>query len=175
MNECKHDSCNSLVRARGLCSKHWNYEQYGKCKNECNQPAANSKGFCHNCIKRNGKAPSTRRDGTCSKCGNTLNYDLRCSICRKIEQKNNNLKRRYGITIDQWNLILSKQNNVCKICKRDSKRFVVDHNHLCCPEIKTCGECIRGIICENCNRAIGLVDDSAEILYNMIKYLKDIS
>ena len=173
MNKCKIEDCTSTkIRARSLCAIHWNREQYGDCKNECSQPASSSRGFCTNCNKRGGK-PQTRRDGTCSKCNTKLNKDLRCPNCRKKEVKNNHLLRHYGMTLDQWTNILTSQGGFCKICSRDSKRFVVDHDHSCCSGKISCGNCIRGIICENCNRALGLVSDSAAILNNMIKYLEN--
>lgn len=170
---CKIDKCNKPVRARKLCSEHWNYEQYGKCINTCNQPASSSKGLCHNCRKRKGLPPKKRRDGKCSKCKNNLDQNARCSICRKKEQKRGHLKRKYNIDLETWELILFKQNNLCKICGLNSKRFVVDHDHSCCNKEKTCGKCIRGIICENCNRAIGLVKESSQTLINMINYLQE--
>ena len=173
MNKCKIENCSSTkIRARGLCASHWTREQYGECKNKCNQPARDSKGLCNNCHKRGGK-PKTRRDGTCSKCNTQLNKNLRCPACNSNRKKNENLVRKYGITLEQWTKILTEQGNSCKICYRDSKRFVVDHDHTCCPGRNTCGNCIRGIICENCNRALGLVSDSTTILNNMIRYLEN--
>jgi hypothetical protein len=174
MIQCKKEGCLSKkIRARGLCSVHWNQEQYGNCKNGCDQPAGNSNGFCPNCKKRGNTPPSRKNDGKCNKCGIENLIDFRCPVCDIKRKKNENLVRRYGITLKQFNEILTNQGNVCKICSRDSKRFVIDHDHACCDTKKTCGKCIRGIICENCNRALGLVEDSIEILNNMIRYLKE--
>jgi hypothetical protein len=173
MPKCIIDSCRSdRIRARGLCKKHWSYEQYGVCINGCIQPAANKKGLCDNCIKRGGNPPYRRNDGKCNKCGNENLINSRCKVCDTHRKKNENLMRRYGISLKEWNDTLTKQGNSCKICNRWSKRFVVDHDHSCCKTKKTCGKCVRGIICENCNRAIGLIDDSTIVLRSMIKYLE---
>lgn len=85
-----------------------------------------------------------------------------------------NLKRRYNITIDDYNKIFKEQNGVCKICLQPEtvkdefgrlKKLVVDHCHI--------DGHIRGLLCHKHNLALGLINDSTTILYNAIKYLKD--
>lgn len=81
------------------------------------------------------------------------------------------LKRTYGITLDQYNQISEQQNNVCAICKDSDedrkhlkfKRLCIDHNH-------STGE-IRGLLCSECNKAIGLLNDDPELLQSAITYL----
>ena len=47
------------------------------------------------------------------------------------KRKNNNLKSKYGISLEDYNVLLESQKNVCAICKRDNFRsMVVDHCHL---------------------------------------------
>jgi hypothetical protein len=81
------------------------------------------------------------------------------------------LKRKYGITLEDYNNMLKSQNNVCKTCgtsnpgANSDKYFNVDHCH------KT-GK-IRGLLCGQCNIALGLVKDNISVLENLIKYLKD--
>lgn len=84
------------------------------------------------------------------------------------------LRRNYGITVDEYDEMLYKQNGVCKICggietssnKWGIKRLAVDHNH-------DTGK-VRGLLCNNCNRGLGLLKDSTELLSNAIKYLKEV-
>ena len=80
-------------------------------------------------------------------------------------RKNGNLKRTYGISLEEYESLLESQDNVCKICKTEKigKHLAVDHDH------KT-GK-IRGILCENCNRGLGMFKDSPELLQNAIQYL----
>jgi hypothetical protein len=165
---CKQ--CNKKIHASGLCRTHWKMTKYGICINECSQPSDGKSGLCSNCKKRGGK-PNSRRDGLCNKCNAKL-VNHRCVSCDINRKKNENLKRNYGISLQQWNDMFEKQNNSCKICNtKESRHFVVDHDHYCCPGRKTCGNCTRGIICENCNRVLGSVKDSKDLLKNMINYL----
>lgn len=84
------------------------------------------------------------------------------------------LKQSFGISLDDYNIVLLLQNNVCKICnlpntvidKRNNtiKNLAVDHDH------KT-GK-VRGLLCQKCNIGLGHFDDNADFLKNAIKYLK---
>lgn len=49
----------------------------------------------------------------------------------------------------------------------------VDHDHKCCPGDESCGLCIRGVLCADCNKLIGLAGDSPERLRQAIAYLRD--
>lgn len=78
-----------------------------------------------------------------------------------------NLKR-YGITVDEYNAILSSQGGHCAICSRaceeDGKKLSVDHDH-------RTGQ-VRGILCARHNFALGQVGDDPETLINLVNYLK---
>ena len=79
-----------------------------------------------------------------------------------------NLKRNFGISIEQYDKMLNYQENKCAICKVDyskvSRRFAVDHCHIT-------GK-IRGLLCIECNRGLGAFDDSSKLLEKALKYLK---
>jgi hypothetical protein len=90
-----------------------------------------------------------------------------------LASRNFMLKHYYGITIQQFNDLLEKQNNVCAICKQPPKRiFHVDHDHDCCKGRNACGKCVRGLLCELCNRGLGQFQDDLEILEGAVAYLK---
>ena len=79
-------------------------------------------------------------------------------------------KRKFGITVDQYDLMFSEQNGKCAICGttepgRDDKNFAVDHDH-------HTGK-VRGLLCMNCNRGIGLLNDDISNLTNAINYLNN--
>ncbi len=84
----------------------------------------------------------------------------------KTIQKRNQLKRKFGITLEQYNNMLEDQNHRCAVCKeiQTQKMLAVDHCHIT-------GR-IRGLLCENCNRGIGLLKDSPSILQSAIFYLQ---
>lgn len=73
--------------------------------------------------------------------------------------------REYGLTEEQYNNMVLSQNNLCAICNNPSKNkaLAIDHNH------KT-GE-VRGLLCQNCNLAIGLFKENIIIFNKAIEYL----
>jgi hypothetical protein len=77
------------------------------------------------------------------------------------------LKRKYKLTPQQYDLMLSQQGGSCAICGRKQSefksRFAVDHNHA---TVK-----VRGLLCSDCNIAIGLLQDNPLILTKAIEYL----
>jgi hypothetical protein len=81
-------------------------------------------------------------------------------------------KHYYGITKEEFDSKMTAQNSECAICHKPFVRPSLDHDHACCPGKKSCGKCIRGILCQGCNTIIGLAQDSVVILSNAIKYLK---
>ena len=74
----------------------------------------------------------------------------------------NKLKVRYGLTPEEYEKLSTKQLKKCAICGA-GKKLDVDHCH------KT--KRIRGLLCGNCNRGLGLFKDDPNILQNAIKYL----
>ena len=83
--------------------------------------------------------------------------------------------RKFGLPIQVFSKMLARQSNKCSICDRrfDSDRLAcVDHDHSCCPGENCCGECIRGILCDACNVALGYFRDNTTILRNAVTYLE---
>lgn len=83
---------------------------------------------------------------------------------------------KFGVGEAEYNRILGDQNHQCAICKSDNpgagRDWATDHDHSCCPpKDKTCGKCVRGLLCVKCNLALGGVNDDIEILQAMISYL----
>ncbi len=81
------------------------------------------------------------------------------------------LKSNHGITKEQWEEIYAKQNGACAICDLSTYDLHVDHDHACCSGRRSCGMCIRGLLCGSCNRAMGLIKDNKETAKKMIEYL----
>ncbi len=77
------------------------------------------------------------------------------------------VKSLYNITMEDYDALFKKQNGLCAICgkKQGQMKLNIDHNH-------TTGE-IRGLLCSNCNRFLGLAQDSEAILTNALRYLKE--
>ena len=78
----------------------------------------------------------------------------------------------YGLTPQDFEEILRQQGGGCAICQtKDTERWAIDHDHACCQNNKTCGKCIRGILCFPCNQALGLFKDSAENIARALNYI----
>ena len=75
------------------------------------------------------------------------------------------LKLKYNLTVEHYADMLHSQQNGCAICGKlqIDKNLAVDHNHVT-------GN-VRGLLCQQCNTGIGLLQDSVDILNNAIKYL----
>jgi Uri superfamily endonuclease len=89
------------------------------------------------------------------------------SVERTIQRrKKNSLLKKFGINYDQYNQILEDQNNVCAICNnldRNGRSLAVDHCH-------TTNK-VRGLLCTDCNTALGLFKDNKDLLDSAIMYL----
>jgi hypothetical protein len=87
----------------------------------------------------------------------------------KALQRKAALKRKFGISLDEYNKTLESQGNRCKICqlsKDESKvNFAVDHDH------KT-GR-VRGVLCRDCNMGLGKFKDDSTLLSRALAYLND--
>lgn len=78
------------------------------------------------------------------------------------------IKRKYGITLPEYDELLKKQQNRCAICSTHQAdlriALGVDHCH---------GTgLVRGLLCDPCNRALGLFKDSVGALSKAIDYLQ---
>lgn len=88
--------------------------------------------------------------------------------------------RRYGITMAQYDALVAAQGGACAICRQvftAVKDTHVDHDHRCCPpagsqRAKRCGTCVRGILCGQCNKGLGMFRDDVETLNAAIRYLR---
>lgn len=86
-------------------------------------------------------------------------------------QFDNRLWHMFRIRRDRYDEILNAQGGGCLACG-STDRLSVDHDHTCCPGTRSCGVCVRGILCGRCNSALGLVQDRPEILENLVSYLR---
>lgn len=82
--------------------------------------------------------------------------------------RNNVLMRKYGITYDEFQILLEAQGGRCAICSGTdpggSGDWHVDHNH------ET--DKVRGLLCSFCNTGIGMFRDNVQNLYLAAAYLR---
>ena len=75
------------------------------------------------------------------------------------------LKTTYGLTPEQYENLYNDSDGRCYICKEEKEYYLhVDHNH------KT-GE-VRGLLCNHCNRGIGIFKENINILESAIQYIR---
>jgi hypothetical protein len=94
----------------------------------------------------------------------------------KAQMWKSGLRRKYGLTPEQYEAILESQGNACAICLEpfwDRKNTHVDHDHSCCPGSFTCGKCVRKILCSKCNTALGLFNDDPARILRAASYLME--
>lgn len=142
-----------------------------------------------NYVPRQRRSPAPEPDGngrrTCRECrrrkplgafavqSNGKGRNYQCKSCKTFRD---NLWLKYRITVEQYNGMLEGQHGVCAICKQpqrilaphttsgDVKRLCVDH----CAETLA----IRGLLCDDCNRAIGLLHDQPDLARAAAAYLE---
>lgn len=109
---------------------------------------------CKKCESEDGKESKKKR----------LEQDY---LGTRLKERANNLKRMFGMSLEEYDNKAKQQNNVCAICGdvcKSGKRLAVDHNH------KT-GK-IRDLLCGNCNGGLGKFQDNPELLIKAAEYLR---
>jgi hypothetical protein len=85
--------------------------------------------------------------------------------------RNSSLIKKFGISLQEIDLIIARQGNKCLICDREFSKFSrltsphVDHNH-------STGM-FRGVICGRCNVGLGHFEDSVGLLKSAVGYLEE--
>lgn len=142
---------------------------------------------------KSGRSPSGRQSW-CKSCVRVAQRDLarrkradpeqraviyaRDAIWRKNHPdaaRRGKLRRSYNISLETYNEMLAAQNGVCTICGAvcpSGHNLAVDHDRSCCPGDKSCGKCVRELLCGTCNPMLGYAQDSVERLRSAIAYLE---
>jgi len=157
---CQYEACGreyEYVKTTGPRRKY--------CSDGCKQNGGEA-------LKRNRAAKSTR---ACA-CGSTDVQKVGkpvCPNCRKDPRDNasnwarerRRILRTYNITQADWDVMVARQGNRCAVCETDTpggrgESWCIDHDHRCCPDKGSCGQCVRGLLCSRCNLFIGYAGDN---------------
>jgi hypothetical protein len=86
--------------------------------------------------------------------------------------------RMFHVTADEYAAMERSQKGCCAICGRKqteikgrAKLLAIDHDKECCSGQKSCGSCVRGLLCSACNTALGLFQDDVGVLNSAVRYL----
>ena len=125
-----------------------------------------------------GKGYKDGRRGTCKKCHTAYVTNYYNSNPDKKDAKNKMntfYKPNYishNITKEEYDEMLKLHNGKCHSCK-DRDAVSIDHDHTCCKSGRgSCGKCVRGILCNQCNTALGLLQDSKQKITSLLEYIK---
>ena len=121
---------------------------------------------CHQCKKVKPLTDYYKRSLS------STGYVATCKECQKRAWSNEDhrayqYKKKYGITMDDYNDMFASQHGECGICSKHQSELdyhlCVDHNH-------TTGE-VRGLLCRDCNKALGMLGDDKESIQKVMDYL----
>lgn len=136
----------------------------------------------HICMKMKRKVKNRYYEKTCEYChvlyvGRTHHQRWCKPECYKRYRRTSTYrwqgrKTKYGITPEDYDRMLDDQNNVCKICQQPETKvrrgkkmnLSIDHDHVS-------GK-IRGLLCSNCNRGLGMFKDNQVSLRAAAEYLR---
>ena len=114
--------------------------------------------------------------GTCKRCHTDYMNEYYTNNPEKRVKKNQmNSKHKpnwksHGLTEQEFNRLYSLRDGRCHSCNL-REAVAIDHDHLCCAKKFSCGKCVRGLLCSQCNTALGLLADSKEYIMLLAKYV----
>ncbi|OYV41134.1 MAG: hypothetical protein B7Z80_02660 [Rhodospirillales bacterium 20-64-7] len=158
----------TIVLPATRCKKIWKYSHSSKHKivklcTKCRISPQHTYGtWCKDCwsqVSKDRWASKTDEERELIRKGQRLWYSS-----NKLSVQKRKIEQKYGLTEEQFNRKLEKQNFICEICKTTPDKFYVDHNH-------DTGK-VRGLICHHCNIILGMSKDQIEVLRSAARYLK---
>lgn len=194
---CSVAECEKPMSKRTWCSTHYaRWRRHGKvdttsrswtpkgtpcalCGGEVPE-ATGSRKFCSDScqtasFRYNNNRPTEAKCAACERPFSLARRDGRfqrtdTKWCRDCRRTKSEARRhvRYGVT-QKW--YAEQAADGCSICGVTDRTFHVDHDHGCCPGARSCGKCVRGLLCSQCNQALGLFGDNTDVLSKAIEYL----
>lgn len=168
---CTFEGCAAPRRYDQLCMGHYTQRRLGKALKplrKITDPTVRDEAGNKQCRRCELWFPEA---------GYSINKARRDGIsayCRRCE-RDKQLIHHYGITLAQYETMLAAQGGGCAICRgtgKSGRALYVDHDHACCPGERTCGQCVRSLLCGECNLGIGYFNDDVERMRTAIAYLQ---
>ena len=175
--QCKFCSKESAIKRR--LANPDKFKEHGKKYRNIIVPSDALSRICSKCKKDVNKEYFSNcawklRHPYCKSCMSIANYKSKIRNKNKSEEhklkaaevsRRSYLKKTWGMSLEQFNELNISQNGLCAICKINADILHIDHNH-------STGK-IRALLCNNCNRGIGHLKESTEILNAAIDYIRD--
>lgn len=90
---------------------------------------------------------------------------------RVLEERAKRLRQYYKLSLAEYDAMLTAQGGGCAVCGATDD-LCVDHDHDCCPTERTCGKCLRAILCRGCNAAEGSLSGNADRAMALAAYMR---
>jgi len=117
--------------------------------------------------KNKNSEPKVRWCNECQERGAVYSLPEQLEVSQ-LTAKGKYLQRTYDISLKEYERLYVEQYGLCAICHQPAAKekpfLVVDHDH-------ETGN-VRGLLCNNCNMAIGLMRDNADTLRSAVRYLQ---
>lgn len=165
---CAFQPCDNTSWAKGLCGTHYSQQRKGKeltpvpdrrkwTLTRADQEVSESgEKYCRDCKRFRPPSNFIRNRKLCNQC---------CELRHKYKLSYSELMA--------WILLQGGCAGCGKLEETDGSILSVDHDHTCCPGLVTCGLCMRGVLCRDCNTSLGRLKDNVQTLRNLIEYLED--
>ncbi len=132
-----------------------------------------SLGLCSKCLERPSKKSLGKGTSSwCNECSKAYERK-RWNLAPTPKRRAKWLKTKYGLSYEEYAKMYLNQSGKCKVCQieisiesqlNDHQTACVDHNH-------DTGE-VRGLLCNHCNRAIGLMKENVSNIRLLAEYLE---
>lgn len=176
-SECSTPVCDRPVRVAGYCSGHYYRKRMGKSVDT----ALRSRRVADEVLVRDSQGNKFCTLGNHWEPPSKFLTDPKradklhtaCNECTRQSR----LLAQYGISVETYRAMEIAQGDSCAVCRipSDGKAWHIDHDHACCSGEKSCGHCIRGLLCHNCNVGLGHFRDNVELLLAATNYLNGAS
>lgn len=96
-----------------------------------------------------------------------------CKVCNRIKARRSRVKHRYGISYEEYLKYVEADNTSCSICDKQLVLHSSDTQETVCLDHCHATGKIRGVLCNRCNIAIGILGDNPEKFKRALTYLEE--
>ena len=145
---CTFEDCTEKHKAKGLCNTHYERQRLGLDMTTPIRQYETGERLC--------KYPGCSTPRACSG-----------TYCQKHYMQPRKRLNRYGVTQEQFEVMLASQGGRCAVCQTSESKGIgwcVDHDHVT--------QRVRGVLCDACNKGIGFLQDDLDLLITAAEYLE---
>jgi hypothetical protein len=168
MRLCEIEGCDRKHDAKGYCNTHYTRWKRNGSPYDSGSKVCEKREHTKWCPGHQEWLPKDQFS-TDNSLVDGLSYQ--CKECQAHSRR----KHFYKVDRDRWEQMLNDQDHSCAICNATEPAgqggWHVDHDHACCPGEKSCGACVRSLLCHNCNQGMGNFFDDPDRLLAAATYL----